>query len=157
MLRRLETIEMKPVPATYTAAAAMSTGMLATMSVANGTAAVATGAENVYFVDKERIAKGIYASKTNLDDYFEQFVNVEEGEYVKLIPLVNGELFGTDQHAYTTVAAADTALKGKAVAANAGKIVAATSASRLMCEGAIADGDHVLLAIRVLDTAVSNS
>lgn len=157
MLRYFEVTEMKPIPAEYAASADMVTGMLATIDASAGEVKIADGtAANVYFVNKERYASGIYASRVNYDDYFEQFVNIKAGEMVKLVPLFNGCLYGSDQHGFASVAEAEAAVKGKTLQASAGKLVAATEASRLMCEGAVVDGEHVLLKVRVLDTPVAN-
>lgn len=158
MIRELGTNYGKNIPAQYTAAVAMTTGMGVQVDAANNTVILpaAATADNIYFLEKERVAEGIYAGVANLGDYFEQFVNVKAGEHVKIIPALAGELYAVDQFA-SAVVADD---KGKRLAVGTdGKwaVAGSTVASRFEFEGFYTDGSHKLAMIRVLDTAAANA
>lgn len=156
MIRELGVHSTKYTPANMTAAVAMVTGMGAQISVADGNVILpaAETASDIYFVEKERNVEGIYASVTNLDDYFEQFVNVAAGEFVKLEKPVAGELYGVDQF----VAALADGDKGKRLAVGTdGKWKVATVVSPYVFEGFVMDGTHKLAQIRVSDVAASNT
>lgn len=152
MLRELQVNVAKNVPAEYTAKVDMMSGMGVQIDSKDGvlTLPETATAENIYFLEKERVAEGVYAGVTDLSDYFEQFVAVEAGEFAKAIPAYTGEIFGTDQY--------DTALTegdiGKMLAVGTdGKWTAAAAASRFEFIGFQPDGSHILAKIRVLDTA----
>lgn len=156
MIRELGTVSNKYTPANYTAAAELVTGMGVQIDVATGKAILpkSESADGIYFVEKERIATGMYAGVTNLDDYFEQFVTIAEGDFVKMIAPMNGELYAVDQYGETVTDEA----KGKRLAVGTdGKWTVATdAASRFVFDGFYTDGVHKLAQIRVTDTAVAN-
>ena len=133
MLRRLQVTEMKPVPTHYTAAAAMKTGMAVVLDIANGEAEFAGSAtdENLYVVDKERIADGCKAGM-NLSDWDAAYVDVASGDKVKLHNMYPGERFATDQ-----VAQASDMTVGTYVRADtSGKWAKHTSATKYVVCGA---------------------
>lgn len=156
MIRELGVHSTKYTPANMTAAVAMVTGMGAQIKVADGTVVLPEADDavsDIYFVEKERTVEGIYASISNLDDYFDQFVNVKAGEFVKIIKPIAGELYGVDQFA-AALADGD---KGKRLSVGTdGKWKVATAASPFVFEGFVMDGTHKLAQIRVSDTAVAN-
>nr|DAM63816.1 MAG TPA: hypothetical protein [Caudoviricetes sp.] len=155
MIRELGVHSTKYTPANMTAAVAMVTGMGAQIKVADGTVILpaAEAASDIYFVEKERTVEGIYASITNLDDYFDPFVNVKAGDFVKIIKPVAGELYGVDQFS-DALADGD---KGKRLSVGVdGKWAVAKVASPFVFEGFVMDGTHKLAQIRVSDTAVAN-
>ena len=150
MIRELGVHSTKYTPANMTAAVAMVTGMGVQISDGTIILPAAETAEDIYFLEKERTVDGIYASVNNLDDYFEQFVNVKAGEYAKILKPVAGEIYGVDQYA-DALADSD---KGKRVAVGTdGKWKAATVASAYVFDGFVMDGTHKLAQIRVTDTA----
>lgn len=158
MIRELMVNVAKNVPAGYSAHVAMVTGMGVLVDASAGKLKLpaAETAENIYFLEKEREVTGIYAGVTNLDDYFEQFVNVKSGELAKAIPAYVGEQYGTDQY--------DTAMTktdiGKVLSVGTDgkwKLATAGVASRYELADFQTDGTHTLAVIRVLDTAKTNS
>ena len=155
MIRELGVHSTKYTPANMTAAVAMVTGMGAQISVADGNVILpdAEAASDIYFVEKERTVNGIYAALTDFDDYFDQFVNVKAGDFVKIIKPVAGELYGVDQFADALVAGD----KGKRLSVGTdGQWAVAKGASPYVFEGFVMDGSHKLAQIRVSDTAVAN-
>lgn len=156
MLRELQGNVAKNVPAEYTAKVDMMTGMGVQIDSKDGvlTLPETATAENVYFLEKERVAEGVYAGVTDLSDYFEQFVTVKAGEFAKAVPPYTGEIYGTDQ--YDAALTEDDIGKTLAVGTD-GKWSAAASASRFELIGFQQDGGHSLAKIRVLDTAKAGS
>ena len=142
----------KPIPATYKAASAMKTGMAVVIDDANKEVkfpASAT-ADNIYFVNKERVAQTSQAYKS---DYDELYVNIAENEFVKIEKYYPGEEFLTD-------AKGTTATVGKVVLAGTdGKLTDATSTAKspYLYVAEVTDNGHTLMKIRVLDTAIVNS
>ena len=158
MIRELMVNVAKNVPANYSAAAAMVTGMGVTIDFATGTLALpsAETAEGIHFLEKERTVEGIYASLTDFDDYFEQFVNVKEGEFAEAIPAYAGEMYGTDQ--YDTSVKAEAIGKRLAVGADGKWKVASTNVeSRFILAGMQTDGTHTLAMIAVTDATGKNA
>lgn len=156
MIRELGVHSTKYTPANMTAAVAMVTGMGAQISVADGNVILpaAEAASDIYFVEKERTVEGIYAALTDFDDYFDQFVNVKAGEFVKIIKPLAGELYGVDQFAD----ALKDSDKGKRLSVGTdGKWAVAKVASPFVFEGFVMDGTHKLAQIRVSDTAAANA
>lgn len=156
MIRELGVHSTKYTPANMTAAVAMVTGMGAQIKVADGTVILpeAETASDIYFVEKERTVEGIYTALTDFDDYFNQFVNVKAGEFVKIIKPLAGELYGVDQFAD----ALKDGDKGKRLSVGAdGKWAVAKIASHFVFEGFVMDGTHKLAQIRVSDTASANA
>ena len=148
MIRELGVHSTKYTPANMTAAVAMVTGMGAQIKVADGTVILpeAETASDIYFVEKERTV--------DFDDYFNQFVNVKAGEFVKIIKPLAGELYGVDQFAD----ALKDGDKGKRLSVGVdGKWAVAKIASPFVFEGFVMDGTHKLAQIRVSDTASANA
>ena len=85
MLRDNFVILNKPIPATYKAATAMKTGMGVVIDDANKQVKFPTGAttENVYFVNKERIAQTA-GTQANLSDYDDLYTKIAAGEFVMI-------------------------------------------------------------------------
>lgn len=144
----------KPIPATYKAASAMKTGMAVVIDDANKEVKLpaAATADNLYFVNKERIAQtaGSQAYKSDYDDLY---VNIAEDEFVKIEKYYPGEEFLTD-------AKGATATVGKVVLAGTdGKLTDATSTAKspYLYVAEVTDNGHALMKIRVLDTAIANS
>lgn len=151
MLRDIRTLFDKPVPTTYKAAADLATGMAVVLNDADNTAkfADAVTSANLWFVDKERIPTGINAGRENISDYEPEYNTVKSGEFVKLKKYLPGEEFATDAKGAATV--------GKTVEVGAdGKLVDASAASPYLYVADYNDNGHVLMLIRVLDTAVAN-
>ena len=106
-------------------------------------------AENIYVVNKERYATGIYAAQTDFSDYFFQFNEVAAGEFAPLYNFDFGEVFAVDQ--FTGLTDSD---KGSYVAVGAdGKWVVASVASKYKFTGLYNDNGHSLARIEVCDTA----
>lgn len=141
----------RPVPAIYKTDAAMKTGMAVVIDDATKTVKFPTAAtaDNIYFVDKERIAESAL-SQASLSDYDDLYVNLAKGDFAKLRSYIPGEEFFTDAKGTATV--------GKTVAAGAdGKLVDATAASRYFYVEDYNDNGHTLMKIRVLDTPAANA
>ena len=141
----------KPIPATYKAAADMQTGMAVVIDDANKQVKFPTTAtaDNLYFVNKERIAQTA-GSQAYKSDYDPLYINIAEGEFVKIEKYLPGEEFFTDAKGTATV--------GKTVAAGTdGKLVDATAASRYLYVEDYNDNGHTLMKIRVLDAAIANA
>lgn len=99
MLRDLLVNGNVGVDATYTADKEFKTGMAVVKDFANKLAkfpAAETGTD-VVFVNKVREATGINAGRTDLPDYFEEFVTVNAGDKVVLYNYAYDNTFGTDQ------------------------------------------------------------
>lgn len=81
------------------------TGMACVISnAATKEVALANGAtDNIYVMDKERVATGINASYQNLPDSFEEFNVIADGESPILRKLIAGEVFGVDEEAIANV------------------------------------------------------
>ena len=155
MFRRLQVTEMKPVPTHYTAAAAMITGMAVVLDIANEEAelpAAATG-DNLWVVDKERIADGCKAGM-QLSDWDAAYVNVAQGDKVKLHNYYPGERFATDQVGVASDMTAGTYVQGN----TSGKWAKVTSgtASYVVCGDPIVEANGTLYPImRVEPVTVS--
>jgi hypothetical protein len=151
MLREYQTTLEKNINTMGTAATAMVTGMGVVFDPADYTVSLpaAATAKGVYLVNKERVATGIYAGFSDLSDYADIYVNIDEGEMVKLIPLFAGERYGTDQFT-GTLAAGDAIEVG-----TDGKWVKAAGESRFVCGGTANDAlAHELVIIQVLPEAI---
>lgn len=154
MIRELGVNANKFTPAYLTAAVEMITGMGA-VAGNDGTFKLPTQetADGIRFVEKEREVSGIYASQTDLDDYFDKFVTVKQGNFAKLITPMAYEVYAVDQ--YDTAIEASNVGKRLAVGTD-GKWKIATVASRFVFNGFYQDGAHKLIEIGVMDTAASN-
>lgn len=163
MLREFQVQANKPIDATYKAKIAMKTGMGVVKNYTGddvGKVAFpdAGTADGIFFVDKERVAKGVNAAQNDHSDYFSDYVSVAAGEFVKLVAYnTPGERFGTDAF---TAASAPTV--GKVVMIDtAGKVVDATAStvsSRYLCvSNSYNDAGNTLVILEVLDKAKANS
>lgn len=157
MLRDLICHESLAVDATFKAAQKMTTGAgvvqdYATKEVDFPTEATA---DNIVWVQKDRVALGYKANVANLSDYDEDFVTVAEGEKLVCYVYPVGCTFATDQFA-DTLTDGD---MGKTLAVNAeGKVEVATAASKYEFRGFYMDaGKHKLARIYVLDAPKANA
>ena len=143
----------KFIDATKKAATALKTGM--GVVVTSGKAALPSSATaaNVFVVQKQRIATGVNAARTEFSDYEDEFNTVAADELVLLVKYHAGESFLTDQ--YNSALAA-----GERVEAGTdGKWVKAgtSSVSTYVFVGTVNDNGHTLAKIEVSDAAVANS
>lgn len=151
MLREYQTTLNKNINAMGAATVAMVTGMGVVYDPAEQTVSLpeAATAKGIYLVNKERVPSGIYAGFSDLSDYAETYVNIAEGEYVKLIPLFAGERYGTDQYV-------EGLSEGDAIEVGTdGKWAKASGESRFVFAGIANDAlTHELAIIQVLPEAV---
>lgn len=160
MLRDLLINGAKAPNAMYKAKVAMKTGMAVVKSdTTDSKYAVlptAATAENVYFVQKERVPKGINCMKAEMSDYDEDFMNVEANEFITLEKYAPGERFAIDQYT-TTDFTAETAIDTPVVFGTDGKAAKAETGktSIYLFKGFHEDNGHVLAVIEVSDTAVT--
>ncbi|MCK9160975.1 MAG: hypothetical protein M0P00_10940 [Bacteroidaceae bacterium] len=156
MLRDYITISNKPVLVTYKADAACKTGMGVVLDDTNGEFAFPTAAtaDEIYFVDKERIPTGTNAAISEHSDYDSEFIDVKVGELAKLVKYLPGEEFLTDQ-----IAASQT--NGTVlVVGTDGKLTAATSTTTsryYLVKKDFSDNGHTLARIRVLEIPIVNA
>lgn len=144
----------KPVPAVYKANQAMKTGVAVVVDETTGKFDYPSSAvgENLYFVDKERVATGYKAGLVNLSDYDETYTTIEQDEFAKLKAYSYGDVFATD--------ATGTPTAGSVVVFdNTGAIADATEGTTSVYEyvGTINDNGHTLKKIRVLAVPRANS
>jgi len=156
MLRELQTILNKNVDAQYKADADMVTGMGVVKNFADKTADLPSveTAEGIFFVNKERIPTGINTARAEMSDYDDDFVKIVEGEFVKLITPLAGEVYGTDQYVSTDLQVGDVMsveTNGKWKKAGAGVT------SRFVYTGTHNDNGKVLARIEVTAKAKTNS
>lgn len=155
MLRELQVTMNKPANAMYKSGEdKIITGMAVVKNETNKTFEFATEetASDLYFVDKERIPSGRNAALSDMSDYDEDFVTLEEGEFGKLPTYYVGERIATDQYVETDL------VDGVRVAAGTdGKIKKATVPSRYKFGGFYDDNGHKLAIVEVSDTAVANA
>lgn len=155
MLREFQSKIGKNVPAQYKAKTAMKTGMGVIIDRATGEVKFPTAAtaSEIYVVNKARIPTGVNCSRADMSDYDDNFVNITEGEFVKLETYTNPESFGTDQKGKT-------ATKGKVLAIGTDGLwtdAAATVASKYLYADDYVDNGHTLIKIDVLDEAIKNA
>lgn len=153
MLRDIYYGEHKPVPAVYKANTAVTTGVAVVIDETNGKfdyPASAKG-ENLYFVDKERIATGYKAGLENLSDYDTVFTSVAVGEFAKLKNYTFGDVFATDITGTPT--AGNVVVFSSSGVADAGSNV--TSVYEYI--GTYNDNGHTLKKFRVLAVPRANS
>lgn len=155
MLRNLKIQDYgHPVDADYmlnaTNGAVTGMGVVITNAAAKevGFPAEAT-ADNVYFLDKERIPTGINAAYTNLPDTFEEFVQIKNGDLVKMRKYHSGEVLATDQINASNVNAIVNATY-LAVGAD-GKVDASANATRMQFIGKEVIGGVEMYKILFLD------
>lgn len=150
MLREFRTNCAAAPQADLKANVAMKTGMGVVKDEATGKVkfpADAT-AENIFVVQKAPIATGVYASKTNFSDYFEQFHDIEADEPVVATHYLVDDVFGTDQFAATITAETPA---GYAEVGADGKWKIADAATRYYFTGLVSDNGHALARIRVVE------
>lgn len=156
MLRELIVNTAESAPAQYKSVAKVTTGTPVVIDKTAGTFATPSKetAANLYFVDKERYATGVYAGVTNMSDYHENYTTVEANEYAKLCGYGYTDVFATSEYDSTIIESNI----GKRVAAKGGKIILATTvASKYVFDGFYNDNGHKLAKISVADDAVANS
>lgn len=149
MLRELQVQELKPVKAQFAAASAMVVGMGVVIDRATGTVKKPTAATavNIYVVDKEREAKGKNNIKTNFSDRFVDFVNISEGEKVKIHTYDVGDVFATDQTAnINTLAAASYAKVG-----TDGKWAVSSDPTKFKVVGVYNDAGNPMVEIEIVE------
>jgi hypothetical protein len=101
MLRELQVHLNKAINSMYKADGALKTGMGVVADHANKTVGLpdAETAEGIVLVNKERIPTGANTGYANISDWDTNFVDIATGEFVKQIPMENGERYGVDQYA----------------------------------------------------------
>lgn len=116
-------------------------------------------ASNIYVATKERIPTGINASRTDMSDYDEDFVNIAKGEFLGLERYTDGEKFATDQFKASDFS--ESVADGTAVSVGADgkwqKATASSMPSKYVYEKDFNDNGHKLIMIRVEADAVTNS
>ena len=158
MLREFIVSNGETAVTNYTATSDFNTGAPVTIDLttyeANAVDSTETAAD-IYVVDKERCAEGIYAGITNMSDYHETFNTVKKGDKVKLCSYgVPSDCFGTTE--YDT--SINDSAKNKRVAAKNGKwTLATTVASKYVFAGFVNDNGHQLAKIVVSDVATKNA
>ena len=153
MFKRIYARENAPVISDYTVnGAGARTGMAVTVTNAAGKqVSLATGAANLFFLDKDPISTGINAADINRplsDEEFNTFVN---GEYVEMVKGVPGEVFAVDAAAIVN---ANTAafLAANYLTANAGKWEPSTNATKYKPTGnTTVSGSMKLYQIMILE------
>ena len=156
MLREFKAGTGKVVHADYKAKAAMKTGMVVVLDESTKEAKfpAAATADELYFVDKERVPTGYNTARGDMSDYDENFVDVKAGEFVKLKSFREDAVIGVDCKSSTAPT------PGKVVAADTdGKLIdaASTIASSYLYLGDVVDNGHTLMRIKILDTPIKNS
>lgn len=143
----------KFIDASKKASVALKTGM--GVVITNGKAALpsAATAADIFVVQKQRIATGVNAARTEFSDYEDEFNTVKADENVLLVKYHAGESFLTDQYAASLTAGVrvDVGTDGKWAKAGS------TSASVYVFVGTVNDNGHTLAKIEVSDTAAKNA
>lgn len=155
MLRELQVTMNKPANTMYKANEdVIVTGMAVVKNETNKTFefAAAETASDLFFVDKERVPSGRNAALNDMSDYDEDFTNLKDGEFGKLIAYYPGERIAIDQYVET-----DLAENVRVAAGTDGKIKKATVASRYIFKGFYDDNGHKLAIVEVSDTAAENA
>ena len=147
MLRELQTKTGKTYDAMNTASVAMVVGMGVVKDYKKNEVNFPETAtdKGVFFVTKEKRAEGIYAGLGEFSDYEEMFMNIKEGEGVKLVSPEKAERYATDQ--FTDGAAIGDYL----AVGNDGKFAKSTSATRFVYRGTKKIDRHELHIIEVID------
>lgn len=156
MIRELMVNGAKNIPANYTANVDMVTGMGVQIDVKNSKVILpnAATASDVYMVAHEYVPEGLKASLTDFADYDEDVNAIKKDQFVKLVPMYEGELYGTDQYKADDVKSESF---GKVLEVNTDGTwqVATTGTSRYELDGIMDDNGHKLAMIRVLPEAKS--
>lgn len=148
MLRELQTTTGKVYDATNKASVKMVVGMGVVKDYENKTVKFPSAATDVgvFFVTKEKIAKGIYAGLGEFSDYENMFMDIEAGELVKLVPIVKSERYATDQVTTTDLAKGDYLALG-----TDGKFSKSSNSTRFVYGGTQTVDTHVLHVIEAID------
>lgn len=159
MLRDFQINGAKHSDAMYKAETDMVTGMaVVKKDTAESKYTAVTSEEttaDIFFVDRERIPRGVNAARETVSDYDEDFVTIYADEFVTLNKYAPGERFGTDQYDTSDITA-DTAIDTR-VAFKDGKVITAAGASAYVFKGLYNDAGHTLAVIEVSDTAAENA
>lgn len=147
MLRELQTNTGKVYDTMNTASEAMVVGMGVVKDYKKNEVKLPDAAtdKGVFFVTKEKRAEGIYAGLGEFSDYEDMFMNIEEGEGVKLVPPVKSERYATDQ--FTAGAVAGDYLN----VGEDGKFAKSNAATRFVYRGTKKIDRHELHVIEVID------
>ena len=100
MIRNGITNAQKAVDATYRTHTAMKRGVGVQKTISSGSKITAypsaTSDKEIFVVDRENLATGINCAYSDRPDT--AYDDITVGEFVKLVPYVNGEEFYTDQY-----------------------------------------------------------
>mgnify|MGYP000934301539 CR=1 FL=1 len=157
MLRELQTQVGKNIDAMYKADVAMKAGMAVVKDFVNKTADMpaAATADGFFLVTKERVPTGLNCAKGDMSDYDVDFNDIAAGEPVKLIPLMIGERYATDQYVATGLAVGNALMVG--VDGKFAKATATSVPSRYIYGGTYDDAGHTLAIIEVSAKTVTNA
>lgn len=110
-------------------------------------------AANIYVADQERYLKGINAAYNDQSDYFEDFVEIPNGERAKLMGFGKLDKFATDQYVATGLTVGN-----RLMVNTSGQWVRATGtiASVYVFAGIVKDNGRDLMDIEVYDTPAAN-
>lgn len=147
MLRELQTKTGKVYDTTNKASVAMVVGMGVVKDYVNGGVefpAAATDA-GVFFVTKEKEAKGIYAGLGEFSDYNDMFMKIEAGELVKLVSPEKSERYATDQVTATGLTKGDYLALG-----TDGKFAESATATKFVYGGTKTVDTHTLHVVEVI-------
>lgn len=157
MLRELQTQNGKNIDAMYKADVAMKVGMAVVKNFVDKTADLpaAATADGFFLVTKERVPTGINCARGDMSDYDTNFIDIAKDEPVKLIPLMIGERYATDQYVATGLAVGNALMVGAD-----GKFTKATATSvptRYIYGGKYNDAGHTLAIVEVSAVTVTNA
>lgn len=147
MLRELQTKTGKVYDATNKANVAMVVGMGVVKDYTDGGVEFPAAATDVgvFFVTKEKVAKGIYAGLGEFSDYDAMFMTIGANELVKLVSPEKAERYATDQITATGLT------KGNYLALGTdGKFAKSTDATRFVYGGTKTVDTHTLHVIEVI-------
>lgn len=156
MLKNLQVKPHKPVMTTYKAEADMATGMGVVKDYVNGTVGFpdTETADNIFIVDKERVATGINAGRGELSDYEEEFNTIKKDEFMKLHEPESDERRAVDQYVATGLVA------GVAMAVGADgkwKKAATGIKSKFVYAGEHTSDGHALAIIEIVNDPIANA
>ncbi len=165
MLRQLIVDDYDAAPAYYTAGDNLATGMGVTKDYANNTADLpeAETADNIWLVQKDRVAYGTLAGIENVSDYDPAFNTFKAGEKVVLYRFKVGSIFATDAYKTTDLVVGNVGKRvavgtdGKWCLATATAGSTAGTASRYVFRGLYNDAGHTLAKIEVVEDATANA
>jgi hypothetical protein len=157
MLRELQTQVGKNIDAMYKADVVMKVGMAVVKNFVDKTADLPAAAtkDGFFFVSKERVPTGLNCAQFDMSDYDANFIDIAVGEPVKLIPLMIGERYATDQYVATGLSVGNALMVGAD-----GKFAKATATSvptRFIYGGTYVDAGHTLAIVEVSAVTVTNA